>query len=459
MRKVTKGNSHLLLAATLLGLPCWLACDGLRDWASASSGAGAPHMPATSTTDNHQEVERSFPDFLLSTADLPASWVQAAYPEVICPSGVCPTLEQALGSTVCQGPPTAEATPTWWNYQYVVSGCGLTSVHHAGFSYTGYWYEGFGTPPVAVLHSTDLAPVYFSQTRSIECPPSQQRTCAVCGDGFPSCSEPGWLPEPMPPPPGCACTPDGAGGASVSLECFCSIYRCPPLSEVALDCKKEPGDRRLSQRRATSSCGTLWFEGDQKLGYDAATGALVAAEASLPLPLPVTLPCYTNRVVAGTLASGAEAGAACTAPTACVCNDGSDAGAAAACTGTDWFDSLAGRFADPNPYGIEIEPRPDTPPEQPSLEADGCHFEYLGDWISCQDPSGPGLTEQLDGASFDECLSACLERADCTAVLDYHWLELSFGCSLFVSSCDAPPGGAWQQEDGGRYYRKVCSGG
>jgi hypothetical protein len=230
------------------------------------------------------------------------------------------------------------------------------------------------------------------------------------------------------------------------------------LSELVHDCKVEPGDRRLSQRRASDSCGTVWFEGDPRLGYDARTGALIAAEASLVLP--VVRPCFTTRVVAGaTAVAGADAGTACSTAADCDCNDPDDVLASVACTGADWFEALVSRLPDPTPSGIQIEPRPDTPPQSPSVELNGCHFEYLGDWISCQDDVGP-LGERQPGASFEECLSACLERPECNAVIDYHWLgRPDLGCSLFLSSCDTPRTGPWQQEDGGRHYRKVCSAG
>jgi len=218
------------------------------------------------------------------------------------------------------------------------------------------------------------------------------------------------------------------------------------------DCDDTAGDRRLSQRHASEGCGTIWVEGDQRLGYDAETGALVAAEASLPMP--VVQPCFTAQVSAG----AAALDSACTTHSDCDCNDPYDVGPSTVCNGTDWFERLSSRFPDLTPEGLPIEPRPDTQPENPSIEANGCHFEYLGDWISCQDPVGPWLEERLEGASFDECLSACLARSDCSAVLDYHWLEPpDLGCYLFVSSCDSPTSGAWQEEDGARYYRKVCS--
>jgi len=54
-------------------------------------------------------------------------------------------------------------------------------------------------------------------------------------------------------------------------------------------------------------------------------------------------------------------------------------------------------------------------------------------------------------------MRACLEREDCTAVTDYFWLgRPDLGCWLYVSSCDAPSGGPWRQEDGGRNNRKAC---
>jgi hypothetical protein len=55
-------------------------------------------------------------------------------------------------------------------------------------------------------------------------------------------------------------------------------------------------------------------------------------------------------------------------------------------------------------------------------------------------------------------MELCLQRPDCTAVTDYFWLDRpDLGCWLYTSTCDAPAGGVWQEEDGGREYRKRCA--
>jgi len=55
-------------------------------------------------------------------------------------------------------------------------------------------------------------------------------------------------------------------------------------------------------------------------------------------------------------------------------------------------------------------------------------------------------------------MQLCQQRPDCTAVTDYFWLARpALGCALYTSTCSAPAGGVWQEEDGGRQYRKHCA--
>lgn len=100
-----------------------------------------------------------------------------------------------------------------------------------------------------------------------------------------------------------------------------------------------------------------------------------------------------------------------------------------------------------------VEMRPDVPPLQ-----DEC-FEYLGDWIRCEHAGlgEPGV-ETIGFATAEECMSACRERSDCTAITDWAWLgDPEIGCRLYLAACDAPSTGVWHEEDGGRQYRKTCA--
>jgi hypothetical protein len=228
----------------------------------------------------------------------------------------------------------------------VVNGCGLIAVHRPADA--SYWYEGFGSPPVAVgLWGTrDSGGAIWSTTRLLDCARSEQVICSACGDIYPSCKElSGWLPEPLPlPPPGCSCESEGEDGARVSLDCFCSVYECPSYSAVVHDCDVEPNDRQLSLRRATEGCGQVWFEsGAVRFGYDPNGGELVAAEAWLDVP--VTLPCYTSRVTAGAVVECAE-------PVDCSCNAADPVALfgpgheSDSCEDTSWFQAISGSESD-----------------------------------------------------------------------------------------------------------------
>jgi hypothetical protein len=96
--------------------------------------------------------------------------------------------------------------------------------------------------------------------------------------------------------------------------------------------------------------------------------------------------------------------------------------------------------------------------DEPGIVVDpssGCHFESIGDWMSCENAVS---FEQatVTGKSLTECLLACERRPDCTAVQDF-WPDpggpTAFECTLHISSCSAPvmSGGEF------RFYRKVCS--
>jgi hypothetical protein len=86
-----------------------------------------------------------------------------------------------------------------------------------------------------------------------------------------------------------------------------------------------------------------------------------------------------------------------------------------------------------------------------------CRFEYLGDWIRCENAGRPNLVE-TDAPDLASCMQRCLERDDCTAVTDYLWLGLpGIACYLYLSTCDSPAFVAWGEEDSGHDFRRTCS--
>jgi hypothetical protein len=87
-----------------------------------------------------------------------------------------------------------------------------------------------------------------------------------------------------------------------------------------------------------------------------------------------------------------------------------------------------------------------------------CRFEYLGEWVRCENAGFPNVVE-TDAPDLMSCIQQCLTRDDCTAVTDYHYLDApDLGCYLYVSTCDAPAfAESWGEEDGGRDYRRACS--
>jgi len=86
-----------------------------------------------------------------------------------------------------------------------------------------------------------------------------------------------------------------------------------------------------------------------------------------------------------------------------------------------------------------------------------CPFEYLGEWIRCENAGWPNVVPLDTATSMEDCMRACLEREDCTAVTDYFWLgQPDLGCWLYTSTCDLPASQVWAEEDGGHDYRKAC---
>jgi hypothetical protein len=108
-----------------------------------------------------------------------------------------------------------------------------------------------------------------------------------------------------------------------------------------------------------------------------------------------------------------------------------------------------------------LQPAPSEPPRPdagaaPPPASNSC-FEYLGDWITCENAGWPNV-EQTSAPDLQGCMELCQQRPDCTAVTDYFWLgRPDLGCWLYTSTCSAPAGGVWQEEDGGRQYRKRCA--
>ena len=86
-----------------------------------------------------------------------------------------------------------------------------------------------------------------------------------------------------------------------------------------------------------------------------------------------------------------------------------------------------------------------------------CRFEYLGEWVRCENAGWPNVVE-TDAPDLLRCAQQCLERDDCTAVTDYFWLGLpELGCFLYLSTCEQPAlATSWGEEDGGRDFRRVC---
>jgi hypothetical protein len=89
-----------------------------------------------------------------------------------------------------------------------------------------------------------------------------------------------------------------------------------------------------------------------------------------------------------------------------------------------------------------------------------CRFVSVGDWNACESAL-PFTDATGSSATLEECLLACTNRSDCTAVQDFFpSTMIKFECRLHTSTCDAPVPSPPQS--GGplsRFYKKVCSAG
>jgi hypothetical protein len=247
------------------------------------------------------------------------------YADVCPPDDPCPTLEQALGDDACLE---------------IDRACGLTRVAGA---YEGvYWYTSYGTPPVAAMRKESGARSGdFASTRELGCTSTEITMCTTCGGGAARCEDvPGGIPPaPTPAPvPGCECESDGAGGARVSLECFCSLHDCPSFASLRADCPFDEAATASVTVQAADACGQIWFWTHEfsglQLAYDPASGALIGASAFSPGP--VSTPCGGYRVSAGIIAE-------CAAPALCGCNGWSPRFsdvAAPRCEAQQWFQNL-----------------------------------------------------------------------------------------------------------------------
>jgi hypothetical protein len=121
------------------------------------------------------------------------------------------------------------------------------------------------------------------------------------------------------------------------------------------------------------------------------------------------------------------------------------------------------------PPSAEPSPLPhaalDTPrsldqlaPAEVVIEPGDCRFEFLGEWVRCENAGWPNVLE-TDAPDLVTCMRQCLEREDCTAVTDYLWLgQPGLGCYLYLSTCDEPAfAELWGEEDAGRDFRRHCA--
>jgi hypothetical protein len=229
-------------------------------------------------------------------------WPLPRYVDLVCPpppaaAAACPTLEQLLSGDGCLD---------------VRAGCGLIYVgSNAGLGGENYWYDSFGSPPVARYNWSDVSgePV-VAASRPIDCD-AIDSMCSTCGRDAPRCEDlPGVFPEPPTPAPvpGCTCEPDDVGGARVSMDCFCSLYGCPTYAELALACTEEVPADIPPNAASIDACGQVWLSTGEFMGqrfaFDAETGVLVGASASRDAPL--AAPCGTYRVSAGAASDCAE---------------------------------------------------------------------------------------------------------------------------------------------------------
>jgi hypothetical protein len=97
-------------------------------------------------------------------------------------------------------------------------------------------------------------------------------------------------------------------------------------------------------------------------------------------------------------------------------------------------------------------------PAEVVIEPGDCRFEFLGEWVRCENAGWPNVLE-TDAPDLVTCMRQCLERDDCTAVTDYLWLgQPGLGCYLYLSTCDEPAfAELWGEEDAGRDFRRHCA--
>jgi hypothetical protein len=96
-------------------------------------------------------------------------------------------------------------------------------------------------------------------------------------------------------------------------------------------------------------------------------------------------------------------------------------------------------------------------PAEVVIEPGDCRFEFLGEWVRCENAGWPNVLE-ANAPDLETCMRQCLERDDCTAVTDYLWLgQPGLGCYLYLSTCDEPAfATSWGEEDAGRDFRRRC---
>jgi hypothetical protein len=122
---------------------------------------------------------------------------------------------------------------------------------------------------------------------------------------------------------------------------------------------------------------------------------------------------------------------------------------------------------------VEPPPAPSPPPSPPApsepaptaeetpapavVDVGECRFEYLGQWVRCENSGWPYVTHS-DATDLAGCMQDCLEHADCTSVVDYFWMgRPDIGCYRYSSSCDAAEFMEdWGEEDHGREFRRSC---
>jgi PAN domain len=100
------------------------------------------------------------------------------------------------------------------------------------------------------------------------------------------------------------------------------------------------------------------------------------------------------------------------------------------------------------PIGVDVTSRDDCFYVSPGASSE----EYVCEGaVTAKEMVG----EDIAGATLEECLAACDDRADCSAVQDW-WLgePTKFECVLHLGTCDAPRPS--DNDDHGRFFRKTC---